>query len=161
MSIARLGLSALALSFLLGADCGGGTPHTDDGGITQPPATAPIFEGSWRVADSDVAAAGFATLTVNADGTWSETGRTDDQPQSGRYTRPSTIDIDPSFGNAPAGMTGPYLEIDNDPNGDGEWVYGAAVESVDGSTLTMTLYAQRFGMGLRWATPATLHLVAN
>ena len=31
----------------------------------------------------------------------------------------------------------------------------------DGSSLTMTLYAMRKGMGLRWATPTVVHLVKH
>jgi hypothetical protein len=99
-------------------------------------------------------------VTVTDDGAWTDTGRTDDESPGGDYTLPATISIDPDFGAPPAGMHGPYVELDNAPLGDGEWIYNYA-ESADGSTLTLTLYAQRMGMGLRWAPVKMIDFVAN
>ena len=131
------------------------TPH--DFAVAAP--TTPF--GNWKVKTAaDGAAAGFQTITFVAGGSWTETGRSDDQPQTGNNTRPGSIDIDASCGQPPAGMHGPYVEVDNNPNGDGEWVYGWT-ESANRSSLTLTLYAQRFGMGLRWATPTSINLVAE
>jgi len=130
-----------------------------DAGTIAPGPTSPPPQGTWQAATTaDAVRAGFQTLAL-AGGSWTETGRSDGQPPSGAYTLPASIDIDPSFGSPPAGMHGPYLEIDNDPDGDGEWVYGWS-EAADGSALTLTLYAARAGMGLRWATPTTIALVA-
>lgn len=114
----------------------------------------PTLVGNWKVT-SDVTAAGFATLELNSDSTYVETGRTDGQSEKGRYSEPATVSIDPSFGSPPAGMTGPYLQITTDQDGDGEWVYGYTLTQ---DSLTLTRYAQRNGMGLRWASVETISL---
>jgi len=115
---------------------------------------SPTLVGDWKVT-SDVTAAGFATLQLNSDSTYAQTGRTDGQSEKGTYSEPSTISIDPDFGSPPAGMTGPYLQLTTDDTGDGEWVYGYALSQ---DSLTLTRYAQRFGMGLRWASVETITL---
>ena len=117
--------------------------------------------GTWVPATAaDLAAATFTTLTLQSNWIWYESGQGfDGTPSAGVYSQPSTISIDPSFGSPPAGMTGPYLQVTDNSRGDGQWDYGAVKQSADGSTLTMTLYAMRGGMGLRWAKPTIVHLV--
>ncbi len=128
--------------------------------VAVPVPPAPLV-GSWTVGSTaDGTAIGFHSLTIAADGTWSETGRTDGEPPTGNFTLPSSIPVDPDFGPPPAGLAGPFIAIDDSPDGDGEWVYGWSV-SADGKTLTLTLYAERRGMGLRWATPVTIALSAS
>ncbi len=68
---------------------------------------------------------------------------------------------DPSFGSAPTGMHGPYLQLAETGDNDGDWIYGFS-EAADGSALTLNLYARSLGMGLRWANPAvTIKLVPS
>lgn len=161
MSLVRFS-AALFLVSLAGCPMPGEAPQdpgSGGGAVTQNPPTPP--QGMWECATTaDAQRAGFETLMLEADGSWNETGRTDDQPPMGAWTQPSDPGVDPSYGAAPAGMHGPYVAINNAPDGDGAWVYGWS-EAANGSTLTLTLYAQRFGMGLRWATPTTIALVAK
>jgi hypothetical protein len=110
--------------------------------------------GTWTADDS--AAAGFDTLTLGADGTYTETGHTPDiaDDDGGPYTTPGSIDIFPDFGLPPAGMTGPYISLTDTQ--DGQWVYRYVVTNGE---LTLTRYAERRGQGLRWVDPpVVLHL---
>ena len=52
-------------------------------------------------------------------------------------------------------MTGPYLQLVTDDTGDGQWDYGYTLAQ---DSLTLVRYAQRNGMGLRWAAPLTITL---
>jgi hypothetical protein len=163
MSQARLSAAALFVSLVSLAGCpmpseAPQDPSSGGGAVTQNP-TPP--QGLWECATTaDAQRAGFETVALEADGTWSETGRTDDQQEMGTWTQPADPGVDPSYGAAPTGMHGPYVAINNEPDGDGAWVYGWS-EAANGSTLTLTLYAARGGMGLRWATPTTISLVAK
>ena len=139
MRTRTLSLLTLGTSVLLAAGCGGGVT------------------GTWKVT-SDQTAAGFSTIAIHTDATYLQTGRTDGQPESGTYTQPETFTLDPDFGAPPAGMTGPYIVLDNAPQGDGEWVYGWTEA---GSQLTLNRYAQRNGMGVRWAAALTIELAAE
>lgn len=113
--------------------------------------------GKWKVT-SDQTAAGFSTIAINPDATYSQTGRTDGQVETGTYTQPETFTLDPDLGAPPAGMKGPYLVLTNAPSGDGEWVYGWTAGT---DTLTLDRYAQRNGMGVRWASKLTIQLAAE
>ena len=62
-------------------------------------------------------------MTLSGGGAWSETGRTDgDTDSQGGYSEPLTVPItDPSFGSPPAGMHGPYLQLAETGDNDGDW----------------------------------------
>ena len=143
-----------------GSRDGGDSGVLDAGDAGEAGDSGASFAGTWTVAAADVTSAGFSSLTLAAGGTYTQTGRTDGESETGAWSEPTTIDIDPDFGSPPVGMHGPYIQLDNDPLGDGEWVYGFS-ESADGSALTLTLYAQRNGMGLRWAGVETINLVKD
>lgn len=119
--------------------------------------------GTWVPATAaDLAAATFTSLTLQSNEIWYESGQGfDGTISAGVYSRPTSIPVGSDYGSPPAGMTGPYLQVTDNSKGDGQWDYGALHVSTSGSTLTMTLYAQREGMGLRWATPTTIHLVKH
>ena len=119
--------------------------------------------GTWVPASAaDLTAATFTSLTLQSNDIWYESGQGfDGTISAGVYSQPTSIPVGSDYGAPPAGMTGPYLQVTDNSKGDGQWDYGALHVSPGGSMLTMTLYAQRQGMGLRWATPTTIHLVKH
>ena len=119
--------------------------------------------GTWVPATAaDLTAATFTSLTLQSNEIWYESGQGfDGTISAGVYSQPSSIPVGADYGSPPPGMTGPYLQLADNSRGDGQWDYGALHVSTGGSLLTMTLYAQREGMGLRWAQPTTIHLVKH
>jgi hypothetical protein len=119
--------------------------------------------GTWIPATAaDATAATFTSLTLQSNDIWYESGQGfDGTISAGVYSLPSSIPVGADFGAPPAGMTGPYLQVTDNSKGDGQWDYGSLKVSTSGTSLTMTLYAQREGMGLRWAQPTVLHLVKH
>ncbi len=125
-------------------------------------ATNPLV-GTWVPSTAaDLTAATFTSLTLQSNGIWYESGQGfDGTISAGVYSQPTSIDVGADFGSPPAGMTGPYLQLTDNSKGDGQWDYGATKVSANGSTLTLTLYAARSGMGLRWAKPTLVHLTKS
>lgn len=166
MSNAWVGSRAIcAALFSLLAACGGAS---DDGSNAESSedalkSTATRLVGTWVPAsDADLTAATFTTLTLQSNMIWYESGQGfDGTISAGVYSQPTSIPVGSDFGAPPAGMTGPYLEVRDNSKGDGQWDYGNLHVSADGSSLTMTLYAMRKGMGLRWTTPTLVHLVKH
>ena len=126
-------------------------------------ATTNHLVGTWVPATAaDVTAATFTSLTLQSNGIWYESGQGfDGTISAGVYSQPMSIPVGADYGSPPAGMTGPYLQLTDNSKGDGQWDYGAMKVSADGTTLTLTLYAMREGMGLRWAKPTLVHLTKN
>jgi hypothetical protein len=140
---------------------GDGSSDLDTANVQADKTATNRLVGTWVPATAaDLTAATFTSLTLQANAVWYESGQGfDGTPSVGVYSQPSSIPVGPEYGSAPAGITGPYLQLTDNSHGDGQWDYGAIHESADGSGLTMTLYAMRGGMGLRWATPTRVHLV--
>lgn len=122
--------------------------------------TARRFAGSYVVSGDELELAGFATLTLRLDNTYFETGRTDGQSVTGSYASPAELSLPEDFGEAPADLRGPFLRLVNNPDGDGEWVFGRVQkDDTVPPILSLTLYAARSGQGLRWVAPYTLNLI--